>query len=640
MNLTLLNTLIAGSLSALKPPSKLNVYEWAEEFRYLSPEASSTPGKYRTADTPYQQEIMESFNDPAVEHIVFMSSSQIGKTELLNNIVGYIIDRDPSPTLVLQPTLDMAGTWSKDRLAPMLRDTPVLKGKVFDGKSSGTTIFHKSFPGGHLTAVGSNSPASLASRPIRFLLEDEVDRYAQAAGNEGDARKLAGRRLATFDNRKRFTVSTPGLKELSHIEPEYLNTDQRRYFVPCPDCGHYQVLKWSNCKMMDKDPDTAYMECEACLFHIQDKHKPVMLREGQWRATATAKNKKIRGYHLNALYSPWTSFSQVCTEFLECKDSPEKLQTFVNTMLGETFSIQKEDKPSEQVLMDRRENYEMMTVPLGGLMLTAGVDTQDDRLAVVIRAWGKEEESWLIFTGELYGNPASNEVWQELDQLLFRTYTREDGKELKISGTFIDSGGHYTNEVYDYARQRYKQNVRAIKGSNDINKEIVSKPSKVDVTIKGKTHKNSVELFNLGVGKAKSTIHARLVLTGYGKGRIHWYSDTPASYFEQLLSENQIIKVKNGYPYRVWHLDKGKRNEALDCEVYAYACAILLGLQRHNAFKNYVPQAKKTEEAVEPVDVPASEGSTESVAPEKPKNDYIKELYARRRASKRQTFDE
>ena len=279
------------ALASFAPPPDLTISEWADQFRYLSPEASAEPGRWNTDRAPYQRGIMDAISHPETETVVLMTSAQIGKTAILENVVGYFVSQDPSPTLLLQPTLEMAATFSKDRLAPMLRDTPSLRGLVKDARArdSGNTQLHKQFPGGHITMTGANSPANLASRPIRVVLCDEVDRYPESAGTEGDPVALARKRSATFWNRKIVLTSTPTIKGLSRIEQAYLASDQRRYWVPCPDCGEHQVLSWANVRWDEDQPETAHYVCEHCGSCIDEQHKPPMLQRGEWRASAPFK---------------------------------------------------------------------------------------------------------------------------------------------------------------------------------------------------------------------------------------------------------------------------------------------------------------------------------------------------------------
>jgi phage terminase large subunit GpA-like protein len=384
---------LAGKWSkGVKPPEKLTVSQWSDRHRVLSSEASSEAGKWDTSRAEYQRGIMDAFSDSTIHTVVFMSSAQVGKTSILENIIGYFISYDPSPILLLQPTLEMAQTFSKDRLSPMVRDTELLREKLsdFKAKSSGNTILHKTFTGGHITMAGANSPASLASRPIRVVLADEVDRYPMSAGEEGDPLSLAYKRTTTFWNKKRMAVSTPTVKGFSRIESAYNESDQRKFYVPCPHCETKQVLKWSHVQWDDGKPETAKYYCESCGAGWSDAERWNAVRYGEWLADNPT-IKGVAGFWLNEIYSPWVKLSEMAKNFLEAKKSPHTLKTFVNTSLGETWEEQG-DGVEDDALLARRETYEL--IPNDGLILTCGVDIQDDRIEGEIKAWGEDEQSW------------------------------------------------------------------------------------------------------------------------------------------------------------------------------------------------------------------------------------------------------
>ena len=547
------------------PPKRLTVSEWADKYRVLSPEASAEPGKWNTSRAEYQRGIMDAFSDPRVYKVVWMSSAQVGKTEALLNIIGYFIHQDPSPILLLQPTLEMAQTFSKDRLAPMLRDTPVLKDKVKDvkAKNSGNTILHKVFPGGHITMAGANSPASLASRPVRVVLLDEVDRYPISAGSEGDPANLAIKRSTTFWNRKIMLTSTPTIKGISRIEKAYEESDKRKFYVPCPECGKYQVLKWSNVVWEDGKPESAKYACENCGCLWSDAQRWNAIKKGKW--IAEGEFKGVVGFWLNEIYSPWVKLSDMVTNFLNSKDDHEMLKTFVNTSLGETW----EDRSGEEIewkkLFDRRGKYKL--IPARAVVLTCGVDVQDDRLEGEIRAWGEKEESWGIKRFVIYGSPALNETWEQLDYIIFDEYQHELGIKLKVSCTCIDSGGHFTDEVYRYVKAREKRRVFAIKGGNTSALPIVSRPSK--------NNKYRINLFTIGTDTAKELIYERLKFEEIKGGYYHWNEEYDEEYFKQLTAEKAITSYKNGVAYRKW-IKIRPRNEALDYNVYALAALRIL----------------------------------------------------------------
>jgi len=571
--------------TALKPPPRLTVSQWADEHRQLSSESSAEAGRWSTSRAEYQRGMMDAVSDADIETVVLMTAAQIGKTELINNVVGFHIHQDPAPMLVVQPTLEMAQTWSKDRLAPAIRDTPVLSEKIGDPRSrdSGNTTLHKVFAGGHVTACGANSPSSLASRPCRIILCDEVDRYPLSAGTEGDPVALARKRSATFWNRKIILVSTPTEKGASRIEDAYAESDQRKYFVPCPDCDEKQELKWSNVQWTDSKPQTAEYTCEHCGSCWNDAKRFQAVRYGEWQKTAEG-DGKTAGFHLSALYSPWTPLEDIVRDFLASKRDPMRLKTWINTTLGETYEEQGE-RIDEYDLYERREDW-TDDLPEGAVVLTAGVDVQDDRLAYEVLATGSGHETWSIQYEEIYGDPSGSELWQRLDEVLNQTFIHPIRGEMIIRSTCVDSGGHYTQQVYNYARQRAGKRVFAIKGVGGEGRPIIGKPSKNNI--------GKINLFPVGTDTAKELIFARLKITEEGAGYCHFPFTHSEEYFRMLTSEKKVTKYFKGQPRREW-VKVRQRNEALDCRVYAMAALELMGLNIEHLAKQGQNKVKSTQ---------------------------------------------
>lgn len=554
----------------LSPPPVLTVSQWADEYRRLSPEASAEPGRWNTDRAPYQRAIMDAVNDAKCEDIIIMSSAQVGKTELILNIIGYYIDYDPSPILVLQPTREMAQTFSKDRMAPMLRDTPALKGKVKDARSrdSGNTILHKTFPGGHITMVGANSAAGLASRPIKVVLMDEVDRYPASAGTEGDPIKLAEKRTTTFWNRKKIKVSTPTIKGRSPIEKEFLTSSMEEWNVPCPCCGKYQPYEWGRIHFSD-----VTMECKFCLEHISErdwKSNP-----GKW--VAAKENIKKRGFHLNELASPWKHWEEIIEDFKAAERDRkqgdiEKLKTFVNTALGEPWE-ERGEAADDNVLLSRRERYNA-DLPDGVLLVTAGVDVQDDRLEIEITGWGKGYESWGILYKKINGSPELDSTWDKLEQFLDTELYFENGNSLLIAATCIDTGGHFTTEVYKFLKrmERKQKKIFGIKGMGGEGIPLINKVSTNNV--------EKVRIFLLGVDSGKEILMTRLKTVDEGPGYCHFpingdrgYDET---YIKGLTSEQRVVSVKDNRATLKWVKKSGTRNEPLDLRNYSTAAAEIL----------------------------------------------------------------
>jgi phage terminase large subunit GpA-like protein len=510
---------------------------------------------------------MDALSDPLIETVVMMSSAQVGKTEILNNAIGFFISQDPSPMLVVQPTLDMAQTWSKDRLAPMLRDTPILAGLVKDPRSrdSGNTTLHKVFAGGHVTACGANSPSSLASRPVRVVFCDEVDRYPVSAGSEGDPVSLARKRATTFWNRKIFLCSTPTNKGASRIEASYEESDQRKFHICCPDCKHEQTLKWSQVKWDSDKPETAKYVCEECGSLWDDNQRAKAIKKGRWLASKPT--GKIAGFHLSALYSPWSPLEDGVRDFLEAKKQPATLRVWVNTYLGESWE-EDGDGVDDYSLSERAEDWGDI-VPADGLILTAGVDVQDDRLEAEIVAWGKDEESWSIAYKTIYGDPSGPLVWRDLDEFLYGVYEHEYGEEMAVRATCIDSGGHHTQAVYKYVSTREARRIFAIKGVGGEGKPMVGKPSKNNI--------GKIKLFPVGVDTIKYELFSRLKITEHGAGYCHFPQGRDPEYYKQLTAEKIATRYHKGFARREF-VKTRTRNEALDVRVYAKAALALLNV--------------------------------------------------------------
>ena len=526
---------------------------------------------------------MDAFSDPDVHEVVLMASSQVGKTEsFVNNTIGFFIHQDPSPILMVQPSLSMAQTWSKDRFAPMIRDSKALKGLIKEprAKNSENTILAKSFPGGRLTVIGANSPASLASRPIRIVLLDEPDRYPPSAGAEGDPVNLARKRATTFWNRKVGTCGTPTIKGASRIEASFLASDQRRFHVPCPHCGFKQILKWANCRWDKDQPETAHMVCDSCNERIEEKHKPRMIVKGEWVASEPFKG--IAGFHLNELYSPWVKWSEMVEKFLEAKKYPETLKVFINTSLGESWE-ESGDSADENALIARREMYPEKHLPPGVLVITTAVDVQADRLEFEYRGWGEGEETWGLGYEVIMGNPASLEIWQELDIKLDREFLMEDGIKLKSACTVVDSG-YFTSHVYEYVAKKQPSRFYAIKGGSTKGIPMVAR--------RNRDKKRNAIFYVLGIDAIKDTVFGRLGIEDKGAGYCHFpmqmEMNYSSEYFDMLTAEHCVTRFNHGIPSKRWEMKKNKkRNEALDILGYNFAALKILNPDFAGLIKTY-----------------------------------------------------
>ena len=559
----------------VSPPPLLTVSQWADRYRRLSAESAAEPGQWNTDRAPYQREIMDSVNDPLVEHIVIMSSAQVGKTELILNIIGYYIDYDPAPMLVVQPTLKpMAEDFSKDRLAPMIRDTPTISGKVHDVKSrnSGNTILHKTFPGGHVTIAGANSASSLASRPVRIVLMDETDRYPASAGTEGNPIKLAEKRTTAFWNKKKIKVSTPTIKGSSQIEKEYQSGTMEEWCVPCPCCGKYQPYEWNRIHFSD-----VTMECKYCGEHISEIDWKQ--GEGKWIAAHPERHRK-RSFHLNELASPWTHWDSIIEEWREAqKEYKEngdinKLKTFINTVLGETWEPRGKGADDDS-LLSRRERYEA-EIPEGVLLLTAAVDVQDDRFEIEVVGWGRGYESWGIKYEKLYGDLDKEETWDRLEAWLDREFYFASGASLLLARTCIDTGGHKTTECYKFLKKMEKKGKR-ISGIKGFGREGQGIPLIHKLST---NNEYNVKVFILGVDSGKEIVVTRLSTVDEGPGYCHFPINADRGYSETVIkglnSEQRITEIKDGRAVTKWKKKSGIRNEPLDLRVYNTAAVEIL----------------------------------------------------------------
>ena len=554
-----------------RPPPDLTISQWADEYRYLSVESSPEPGKWLTSRAEYQRDMMDAIK--LSERVVIMTAAQVGKSELLLNTLGYFIHYDPCPVLMLQPTIQMAEDFSKDRLAPMIRDTPVLTERVADPKSrtSGNTLLHKNFTGGHVTLVGTNSPASLASRPVRVLLCDEVDRYPHSAGEEGDPLTLAVKRTSNFWNRRIIMVSTPTIKQTSRIEPAYLASTQDEWCVPCPMCGEYQPFSWE--QILYKDKTEPVMRCVKCGKEFSESEWKA--GAGKWIAGA---DSLVRGFHLNAFASPWVSWPEIVSAYQEAYDvGEEAIKGWINMFLGESYE-NSEGVIDLEDLNDNGEIYPKLpdgtqAVPNDVLLLTCGVDVQDDRLELEVVGWGLGNQTWGIEYKILYGSPGSPDVWRDLDAYLAKTFRKVTGEELVIACTCIDSGGHNTDMVYKFTKPRTRRRIFPIIGRGAWGMPSVRKPSR--------NNRYRVPLFTLGVSTIKGTLFTRLKAKKGEGGYCHFPKDKSTGYdevyFAGLLRGRESVR---------WELRQEKtRNEPLDCRVYAMGAYEILNpdLRRYSA---------------------------------------------------------
>ena len=566
----------AAAIAGLTPDRPMSVSQWADANIVLDSSTSAEPGRWRTDRTPYLREIMDRLGlDDPVQEISVMAGSQLGKSSAGNAWLAWIMAQSPGPTMMVQPTTETAEKYSKQRIAPMIGNCAALSRVVAPTRSrdSGNTVLLKEFPGGFLTIVGSNAPSGLASTPIRRLFLDEVDRFPQDAGGEGDPVALARQRTATFSfGRKVLLTSTPTVEGFSRIEKAYLDSDRRRYWVPCPHCHEMQALQWRGTPESPGGvvwptgrPDLAGYACAHCGVVLVNSDKNWMLSRGEWRADKPG--ARTAGYHLSSLYSPhgWISWADMAIEFCEAGADPDRLKVFVNTKLAETFKPGSASEVRATGLAARAEVYDA-EVPEGVKIITCGVDVQDDRLELEIVGWGASEESWSLAWHVLPGDPAQPQVWGDLDALLRRDLQRRDGTRCKIQATAIDSGGHRTQPVYTFCRGKEARRVWAIKGAGS------STAGKRALWPRTPTRRKSgAQVYVLGVDSGKESVFARLKVRDPGPGYLHFPATHPAAYFEMLTAERVEVSRYRGREIRKWVCPPGRRNEAFDCRIYAYA---------------------------------------------------------------------
>lgn len=572
------------SKNGLKPLPKTSVSQWADNYRMLSSGISAEPGKWKTSRAPYQKDIMNAFTEPGIHRVVVKSSSQIGKSDMMNNVIGRFAHLDPCAIMMIQPTIDMAQDYSKTRIAPMIRDTKVLNNLFYDVKSrdANNTILSKVFPGGRLIMCGANSPAGLASRPIRILLADEVDRFPDSAGTEGDPADLAAKRMTTFWNSCMGLFSTPTNEGSSRIDEEYLAGTQEEWQHKCPNCGEYHLLRHIDMTVDYKEIKTpsgkktvivndVKWRCPHCGFSFSEKEMKQTPQKYISRNADALKNG-IRSFFVNGFTSPWMTWSKIMREWLEAKGDPEREKVIMNTVFGESYK-QKGAFEDEQIFLRRRESYGA-ELPNGVLLLTAAIDTQDNRLEYEVVGWGKEEECWGIRKGIVLGAPNQDRTWKEIDNILDKTYHFADGKGLKVVRTFIDSGGHYTSDVYNYCQKNFHKQRFAIKGRGGPGIPLIYKIAKANNA--------KAPLILLGVDDGKQQIMDRLSIDSPGPLYFHFPQDEGIKelsnrgyddlYFKGIISEHKKVYKRNGVLREVWETTKNVRNEPLDLRNYNLAC--------------------------------------------------------------------
>ncbi|MEB3301962.1 MAG: phage terminase large subunit family protein [Cyanobacteriota bacterium] len=586
-----LELLRAARREGLALPAATTVSEWADEHRILSGKGSAEKGPWRTDRTPYLREPMDclSPNHP-VRRVVLMFGSQMGKTEVVLNWLGAIIHLWPGPTMLVQPTIDMAKRLNRQRLDPLLRETPVLAERIAPARSrdAASSMFLKEFPGGLFVVTGANSGSGLQSMPAAYLAADEVSSYPIEADDKGDPLANAEVRTSTFPMGKVLITSTPGTRGACRITKEFEErSDQRRFHAFMPCCGALEVLRWREHMVWDRPDGEVWCKCPACGERVAQWHKTTMLAGAEWRAGA-AGDGQTAGFHLPGWYAPagWTPWEQIRDEFLRAKADSLLLKNWVNTRAAEPWEDEALAKVSADGLIQRasRDGYEMGTVPDGVLLLVGAVDVQDTWLEVSVWGFGRGDEAWRVWHEKVEGDPGVNAEgiegrggpWEQVDAIRAVPWKRAGGGEMKVMALAVDSGGSFTQEVYEFCRLRAREGVVAIKGANTKGSPVLGKGSKVDVNWRGQVRKAGLTLYMVGGDALKRTIYSRLKLLEAGPGAVHFGQDVTPDYLEGLTCERLVPRYVKGFQVLEWHKPDRARNEPLDLFVYSLAMLELI----------------------------------------------------------------
>lgn len=589
----------AGLAEGFKPKPRLSLSEWAEAKLVLPPERSASPGPFRIGDSEYQRGMMDAITDPDVEDVVFVTSSQVGKSTILTATQLYYTEAEPSPQLSAWPDQLQADAYFEESFAHTVRDSKAVAA-VMKGP--------KKYVNGYIAFVGANTPKKLAAKPIRVVTGDEVDRWPISSGKEGNPVDLAKRRRETYRNRKGVWVSTPVHEDTSKIVSMFKETRQHYFHVKCEACSHEQVLKWENVIFKKGREEEAEYACDSCGELWDELTKRRVVRGGRWRELAEGPFKVFHtdvkpqntqvGFWVNALYSPHSSMAAMALSWSNAEGNPENEQTFFNTLLGLPYRGDISSFADPDNLKGRREKYDPLKVPKQAALVVAAADVQDDRIEVLVTAWGKGDESWLLDHTVIELDPSTDEAWEELARIFERGYPHlgAAGETLGIYAATVDSGGHFTQKAYDFSAKWMKVGRRwyAHKGVPGEKKPIWIKSEQ--------RFKDNIKLFLIGVDDAKTTIYTRYSNVKPGAGYVHIHVGIDDDKIAQMTAERAAIEYINGFPKRTWEKPRHRRNEMLDLMVYNYAvrCSVNIDMDawiaKLNTPKDLAPKPMSAEE--------------------------------------------
>ncbi|WP_406736439.1 phage terminase large subunit family protein [Thioclava sp. GXIMD4215] len=562
--MTMIEQIRADALRALMPPPRLRLSEWIEREVILPEGVSSQPGPVRL--WPFQRDIADAIGDPLIERVTLVKPVRVGFTTLLSSAVASFVANDPAPILALLPAESDCRDYVVSDIEPIFGASPVVSEALrgdFD-EAGRNTLLSRRFPGGSLKVVAAKSPRNLRRHNVRFLLMDEVDGMAPTP--EGSPLLLAERRTLSFPDRKIVLGSTPVHEETSHVLRSYAQSDQRVFEVPCPECGIFTEITWDQISWPEGEPEAAYWCCPHCAAQVEERHKPAMIEAGQWRVTRPEVEGHA-GFRMNALISLHAnaSWGKLAKEFVASKDDPTTLQTFVNTILGQGWRSEG-DELDEEGLAARAEPFGLSKVPAEVLALTVGCDVQHDRLELTYIGWTEAGGMLVLAHRVIWGAYDANETWAEADTLLRETFPHELGGRIGINATAIDAGdGTSMHTVTGFCRPRTARKIFAIKGAAG-NRPVIERA--------GSKTKTGARLWIVGVDTVKAQLFARLPRAGH----VRFAKDLPAVWFEQVASERAVVRYSRGQPVRSFERIPGKRAEALDCAVYAYAARQMVNI--------------------------------------------------------------